>query len=112
MQDKTVIDWINEVQEFADIHEFVNDKELSEALAMVVKIMMKPDIPSSQAPLLIAKLSAMSAKFAVLATWYSTMAKDKAGTPNNIKKNIYYTMKESLDKIVDALKYVARYQMG
>jgi hypothetical protein len=112
MQDQTVIDLINEVQEFADIHEFANDPELSEALAMIVKIMMKPDVPASQAPMLIAKLSAMSAKFAVLATWYSTMAKDKAGTPNNVKKNIYYTMKEALDRIVDALKYVARYQVG
>jgi hypothetical protein len=112
LNDKSVIDWINEIAEFTDIHEFVKDKELDEALAIVVKIMMKPDIPSSQAPVLIAKLSALSAKFAVLATWYSTMAKDRSGTPNNIKKNIYYTMKEALDKIVDALKYVAKYQGG
>ena len=39
----------------------------------------------------------------------STIAKDKAGTENNNKKNIYYSVKESIDKLVDALKYVVRY---
>jgi hypothetical protein len=51
----------------------------------------------------------MSTKFAVMSSVYSTIAKDKAGTPNNNKKNVYYSVKESIDKLVDALKYVVRY---
>jgi hypothetical protein len=109
---ESTLEFISQVTEFNDLHEFMADPELDEALALIVKIMMKPDVPASQAPALIAKLSALSAKFGVLATWYSTMAKDRSGTPNNIKKNLYYTMKESLDKLVDALKYVARYQVN
>ena len=35
-----------------------------------------------------------------------------SGSVNNTKKNVYYTMKESIDKIVDALKYLARYNLG
>lgn len=54
----------------------------------------------------------MSAKFGVMATWYTTVQKGPAGSSNNIKKNVYYTMKDSLDKLVDALKYVARYNLG
>ena len=45
----------------------------------------------------------------MLAAVYSTIAKDKAGTVNNNKKNVYYSAKESIDKLVDALKYVVRY---
>jgi hypothetical protein len=45
----------------------------------------------------------------MMASVYSTIAKDKAGTTNNNKKNIYYSAKESIDKLVDALKYVVRY---
>jgi hypothetical protein len=88
------------------------DPELDEALALIVKIMMKPDIPSVQAVALIGKLQAMSAKFAILATYYTTIAKGPSGSTNNTKKNVYYTMKESIDKIVDALKYLARYNLG
>jgi hypothetical protein len=74
--------------------------------------MMKPDIPSSQAVVLISKLQAMSAKFGVLATWYTTVEKGPSGSVNNTKKHVYYTMKDSIDKLVDSLKYVAKYSLG
>jgi hypothetical protein len=70
---------------------------------------MNPDVPSAKAPMLIMELQAMSTKFAVMSSIYSTIAKDKAGTVNNNKKNVYYSVKESIDKLVDALKYVVRY---
>ena len=66
---ESTLDYINQVTEFNDIHEFMNDPELDEAMAIIVKIMMKPDIPSVQAVALIGKLQAMSVKFAVLATY-------------------------------------------
>ena len=109
---ESTLEFISQVTEFNDLHEFMNDPELDEALALIVKIMMKPDIPSVQAVALIGKLQAMSAKFAVLATYYTTIAKGPSGSVNNTKKNVYYTMKESIDKIVDALKYLARYNLG
>ncbi|CAB5221830.1 hypothetical protein UFOVP359_90 [uncultured Caudovirales phage] len=109
---ETTLDYINQITEFNDVHEFMNDADLDEALALIVKIMMKPDIPSSQAVVLISKLQAMSAKFGVLATWYTTVEKGPSGSVNNTKKHVYYTMKDSIDKLVDSLKYVARYSLG
>jgi hypothetical protein len=109
---ESTLEFVNQVTEFNDLHEFMADPELDEALALIVKIMMKPDIPSVQAVALIGKLQAMSAKFAILATYYTTIAKGPSGSVNNTKKNVYYTMKESIDKIVDALKYLARYNLG
>ena len=72
---ESTLDYISQVTEFNDIHEFMKDKDLDEAMAIVVKIMMKPDIPSVQAVVLISKLQAMSAKFGMLATWYTTVEK-------------------------------------
>lgn len=109
---ESTLEFINQITEFNDLHEYMNDPELDEAMALIVKIMVKPDIPSVQAVALIGKLQAMSAKFAILATYYTTIAKGPSGSVNNTKKNVYYTMKESIDKIVDALKYLARYNLG
>ena len=109
---ENTIDLINQVSEFNDIHDFLNDREADEALALVVKIFSKPDIPPTQAVVLIAKLQALSAKFGILATYYSTIAKGPAGSVNSKKKNVYYTLKDSIDKLVDSLKYVARMNLG
>jgi hypothetical protein len=105
MEDKNTLELINSITEFNDLHEYMNDEQLDKALAIVVKLLMNPDVP----PYLIIELQAMSTKFSMMASVYSTIAKDKAGTVNNNKKNIYYSAKESIDKLVDALKYVVRY---
>lgn len=104
MQDNPLI-LINNVDEFMELHAFMQDEQLDEALHFVLKLMMQPDVPPAKAQALIVKLQAYSAKFAVMATVYSTIKKDRAGTENNNKKNIYYTMADSLDKLVQALKY-------
>jgi len=109
---ENTIDLINTIAEFNDVHDFLKDPDVDECLAIIVKIMSKPDVPPTQAVVLIAKLQAMSAKFGILATYYSTLGKGATGSPNNLKKNIYYTMKDSIDKLVDSLKYVARFNLG
>ena len=107
--DKNTLELISNITEFNDLHEFMSDEHLDKAMAIVVKILMNPDVPSAKSPMLIMELQAMSTKFAILASYYSTIAKDKAGTVNNNKKNVYYSVKESLVKLVDAPKYVVRY---
>jgi hypothetical protein len=108
-EDNNTLQLISSITEFNDLHEFMKDEHLDKALSIVVKLLMNPDVPSAKAPLLIMELQAMSTKFAVMSSFYSTIAKDKAGTANNNKKNVYYSVKESIDKLVDALKYVVRY---
>jgi hypothetical protein len=109
MTEKNTLELVSLITEFNDLHEFMQDEHLDRAMAVVVKLLMNPDVPAAKAPHLIIELQAMSTKFAMLASVYATIAKDKAGTTNNNKKNIYYSVKESLDKLVDALKYVVRY---
>jgi hypothetical protein len=109
MTEKNSLELISTITEFNDLHDFMQDEHLDRTMAIVVKLLMNPDVPAAKAPHLIIELQAMSTKFAVLASVYATIAKDKAGTANNNKKNIYYSVKESIDKLVDALKYVVRY---
>ena len=107
--DKNTLELISSITEFNDLHEYMKDEQLDKALAIIVKLLLNPDVPAAKAPHLIIELQAMSTKFSMLASYYSTVAKDKAGSTNNNKKNIYYSAKESIDKLVDALKYVVRY---
>jgi hypothetical protein len=109
MSDKSSLELISDITEFNDLHDFMKDEQLDRAMAVIINIIAKPDIPAAKAHLLIVELQGISAKFGVLAAYYTTIAKDKAGTINNNKKNIYYSVKESIDKLVDALKYVVRY---
>ena len=106
MTDKSTIDVINEITEFNDMKEYMNDKDLDYALDLIIKLIAKPDVPSSKAPDLIIKMQALAAKFAMLSRFYTTFEK---GGENAKKKNVYYTAEEAINKLVDALKYSARY---
>lgn len=110
MSDKNALELISNITEFNDLHEFMKDEHLDKALAITVKLLMNPDVPAAKAPQLIIELQAMSTKFSMLAAVYSTIAKDKAGTVNNNKKNIYYTLASSINDLVAALKYIVKAQ--
>ena len=103
MENKSTVDLLNEINQFNEISEFMQDKELTEALGIIAKLIANPDIPPAKAMLTITRLQSFSAKFAMLAAWYSHVKKDERA-----KKNIYYSAKESIDKLVDALKYSVR----
>jgi hypothetical protein len=102
-----LIDSLYEIQEMND---FMKDESLEEAFDLVIKLMMKPDVPPAMAQTLIVKLQSYASYFAMKATIYSTIKKDKAGSNNYHKKNIYYTAADSIDKIVQALKYAVKTQ--
>ena len=101
-----MIDLISEITEFNDMKEFMGDPDLDYALDLIIKLIAKPDVPSSKAPDLIIKMQALSAKFAMLSRFYTTFEK---GGENAKKKNVYYTAEEAINRLVDALKYSARY---
>ena len=103
-QQVTTIDMINGLAEIAD---YMQDEELTQTLALVAKLISKPDVPASVGVELIVKLQAYSAKFAMLASWYTNVKKDERA-----KKNIYYSAKEATDRLVDALKYAVRINNG
>jgi len=106
---ENVLELISQVTEFNDIHDFMNDEHLDNVLAYIVKLIMNPEISPARATKLIVELQAYGAKMSILATYYSTIRKSPAGTTDNNKKNIYYTVANSIDRVVDSLKYAAKH---
>lgn len=104
--ESNILESVSKVTEFNDLCAYMNDPDLDEALSLVIKLIVKPDVPASKAPELIVRLQALSAKFAMLKRYYMTFEK---GTEASIKKNTYASMTDAVDKVVDSLKYIARY---
>jgi len=99
---------LSQIREFNTLHEFMNDEQLDRALSLVVKLIMKPDVPSSKAPALIVELQALSTKFAIAAATYATIESGPARSDAAHRKNLYFSTKEALNKLVDSLKYSAK----
>ncbi len=97
---KTTIDMVNGLSEIAD---YMQDEELTTALTMIAKIIIKPDVPIQVASLEIVRLQAIAAKMSFKATWMANVDKSDRG-----KKNLYYTAAESINNLVSALKYITR----
>lgn len=105
------LELINQITEFNDLHNFMNDEQLDQALAIVVKLILDPNVPPGKAPAVIINLQALSFKFKASAVLYQTFNRGSAGSLENNKKNVYHSVAEALDRVVDALKYSARYGM-
>ena len=103
MTDKAPLELISTITEFNDLHEFMKDEHLDKTLAIVVKLLMNPDVPATKAPELIITLQALSTKFAIQARYYTSFEK---GTEASKKKNLYYTVNSAIDKLVDALFFL------
>jgi predicted S18 family serine protease len=98
--ENTTIDMVNGLAEIAD---YMQDEELTQALTFIAKIIIKPDIPTQVATIEIVRLQAIAAKMAFKATWMANVDKSDRG-----KKNLYYTAAESINNLVSALKYITR----
>lgn len=99
-QNNTTLEMINGL---AEIAEYMGDEELTTALTMIAKLIIKPDIPIQVATLEIVRLQAIAAKMSLKATWMTNVDKS-----DRAKKNIYYTAAEAINNLVSALKYITR----
>ena len=99
-QNSTTLEQLNDL---SDIAEYMEDEDLTTALTMIAKLIIKPDIPIQVATLEIVRLQAIAAKLALKATWMANVDKSNRG-----KKNIYYTAAEAVNNLVSALKYITR----
>jgi|SRR5674476_210044 len=98
---------ISEITEFNEISDYMQDDQLDRAMALTIKILTeKGRMPQERLPAIIAELQALATVFALKATFYMTVG--KGGSEESKKKNVYYTAKDSITKLVDALKFAAR----
>jgi len=99
-ENKTTIEMLNGLSEIAD---FMQDEDLTSALTMISKLIVKPDIPLQVATIEIVRLQAIAAKMAFRATWMVNVEKG-----NREKKNIYFTAHGAITDLVSALKYIVK----
>jgi hypothetical protein len=99
-ENKTTIEMLNGLAEIAD---FMQDDELTQALVFISKVILRRDVPMQVAAMEVVRLQAIAAKMSFKATWMTNVDKgDRA------KKNIYYTAAEAINDLVAALKYIIR----
>jgi hypothetical protein len=106
---RSPLEIISEITEFNDLAEFMQDSDLDTALAAVVKLIANPHVPTVKIPGLIVQLQAISVKCGIEAEYYKTYRKGQSGSPEYIKKNVYFAARDNIDRLVDALKYMVRY---
>jgi hypothetical protein len=105
---ESVIEIISDIDGFVQLHEYLEDEDIDKALTLIVKLISNPDVVQMKVAPLIVKVQALSAKYQVLAAVHSTIAKGKAGSVDNNKKNLYYSISSALDKLAQSLKYLIR----
>lgn len=99
-EQQTTLEMVNGLAEIAD---FMEDEELTQALSFIAKIIIKPDIPTQVATIEIVRLQAIAAKMSLRATWMANVDKS-----DRAKKNLYFTSAEAINNLVSALKYITR----
>jgi hypothetical protein len=102
MDKQDALNLIEELHEFNSINNFMEDDEVLKALGYVRRLIAKPDVPAIHAPILVTQLEALSANFGILATYYTTLEK------NPQRKNMYYTLRDKIKDLADAVKYLSR----
>lgn len=98
----------NILEDYEDLKfvvEEMDDSDLEDALEGILRIIAKPDITPKTAAHLVVQLQAIATKYGVLKVHYMYAGKSQQ---DKYRKNMYYSLVERLDKMVDALKYVAR----
>jgi hypothetical protein len=86
MTENTTLDMINGLTEIA---EFMEDEELTTALTMIAKLIIKPDIPAPVASIEIVRLQAIAGKLALKATWMANVDKNNRANDEEFTKASY-----------------------
>ena len=101
-----MIEEVITVAELNEIADYINDVNLTTALAYIVKMHEKPDVPPQKVATLIVELQAYASDFKLRGKFYMLLASKNADASK--KKNIYLSTAEALEKLVDSIKYLAK----
>jgi len=107
-EEKSVAELISEITEFNDISLYLMDKDVDEAMATVIKLITKPNVPATVAAPLVVKLQALSTKFALQAKYYMLYGTTETKEEKTRKKNTMMTLSAELEKLSNAVKYLVK----
>jgi hypothetical protein len=102
------IEAISRIDALVELESFLDDKDVEDAIQLVMRLIANPDVSPQKAPPLIVKVQALSARFQIEASTYTYLIKGKAGTDEYKKKGLYHSLSNALDSLAQSLKYLAR----
>ena len=95
--------FLEQIDDLYKIAEFMEDKELTESLEFIAKLIFKPDIPIQVATAEVVRMAAIAAKLKMKATYMAHVDKSSPA-----KKNIYFTAADQVSQVVASLKYLIK----
>jgi hypothetical protein len=104
------LEYLSSLQDLMDLHEFMQDPELGNAMDLAIKCIAKPDMPPAVARHALLKMQGLAFRFRMQAATYTYIHKGKAGTDENVKKNIYFAASEQCHELAQTLKYLVKEQ--
>ena len=106
--EKHPLEYLSEIQDLVDLNDFMDDPEIGHAVNLALKVLAKPDIPPATAKIAMTEFQALAFKFKMMGNVYMTIKQGKAGTDENKKKNVYFSISELCQEMTNTLKYVQR----
>ena len=97
---------LSDISELNSISKFLNDPDVDFALEKVINLIVRPDVPAKLVTPLINKLQGISFSFKMKGKCYMLLRKSDPDSAQ--KKNMYMTLSEETEKLVQALKYTTR----
>lgn len=107
---KSALERISEVQDLMDLNTFMDDEDFQKALGLALKCIAKPDLPPAVARIALVQMQGYAFKFRMQGQAYMTIKKGRAGTDENMKKNVYFSISEQAHELAQTLKYISREQ--
>lgn len=109
-EEKSLLEFVSDFQrELDEIHLYFMDDDIDEALATIIKLIARPNVPPQVAAPLIVKLQALSSKFALEAKYYMLYGNDETTKEEKTrKKNTLMTLSAELEKLSNACKYLVK----
>jgi len=102
------LELISANQDIRDLHEFMDDEDFSVANELVLRCIADPQPSHATVRQALLLMQAYAFKFKMQGKKYDSLQKGRAGTPENIKKNVYYSVSEQAHELAQTLKYLLK----
>jgi hypothetical protein len=106
MEKEEIVELVSAVTELNDASEFLQDEDIDLALATIVRLCAKPNLPPNVAAPLVVQTQALSSKFAMQAKNIILFGDKREDTKT--RKNVFFNISAELEKISQALKYLVK----
>jgi hypothetical protein len=104
--------YLSAIQDLVDLNDFMQDDDFAKACDLALKVIAKPKMPPAVALEAMAKMQGYAFKFRMMGQAYMTIKKGPGGSPENNKKNVYFSVSEQCHELAQTLKYLAKEYHG